>query len=562
MADLYVSTTGSDSNSGTAGSPFKTILKASQAAGAGTTVHVASGTYSGGFQTNASGTADAPIRYVSDVKWGAKIVPPSSGGDYEAWDNRGSNVVIDGFEIDGSVAGGGKPWLFGLYTAGSNSVVQNMKVHDIATTSAAMSVANTGQGGAGIMADGWAGGTNMKVIGNEVYDIGPAGQSSSLVHGVYMSTTGEVKNNLIHQVVGDGITTWHDATNLTIMNNTVFQANGAGIMIGGGGQYHGTPSHDYTKVANNIIYDNAKGIEEYGTLGTHNTYSNNLVYGNDSNLLMKNGKAASTISADPKFMNYDSDGGGNYHLSAGSPAVNAGTSSGAPTVDLDGNARQGAVDVGAYEYGSTSATTPPVTTTPVSTSGAAKIVVNAHGVAAGGKNAHFNLLVDGKKIGEATVGTSAKDFAFTADVSADQAHKVQIQYDNDAVVKGQDRTLIVDKVTINGSSVAPTASTVTYDKGALDGKDVAAGQTHMWWNGTLVVNANKSLFAGTAAAKAASLSVESGDLDVYQHVVTQGTDSASSFTDPVALADHAAGAADLHGLAAMHWVDPLHLDAA
>jgi len=62
--DLYVSTTGSDSNSGTQSSPFKTILAASLAAQAGTTVHVAAGTYYGGFETTASGTAAAPIHYV------------------------------------------------------------------------------------------------------------------------------------------------------------------------------------------------------------------------------------------------------------------------------------------------------------------------------------------------------------------------------------------------------------------------------------------------------------------------------------------------------------------
>ncbi|MBB3267268.1 parallel beta-helix repeat protein [Azospirillum sp. OGB3] len=122
-------------------------------------------------------------------------------------------------------------------------------------------------------------------------------------------------------------------------------------------------------------------------------------------------------------------------------------------------------------------------------------VVNAQGIAAGGTNAHFNLLVDGKKVGEGTVGTAAKDYSFTANVAPDQAHKVQIQYDNDAVVNGQDRSLIVNKVTINGKSVAATDSIVTYDKGALDGKDVVKGQSGLWWNGTLVVDADKSFFA-------------------------------------------------------------------
>ncbi|UUZ49386.1 hypothetical protein LP420_03220 [Massilia sp. B-10] len=45
------------------------------------TVRVLPGTYSGGFQTIASGTADARIRYVSEVKRGAKIVPASQLDD-------------------------------------------------------------------------------------------------------------------------------------------------------------------------------------------------------------------------------------------------------------------------------------------------------------------------------------------------------------------------------------------------------------------------------------------------------------------------------------------------
>src|SRR5262250_1844470 len=88
--DLYVSMNGSDSNSGSAAAPFRTILKASQVATPGTTVHVAPGTYAGGFKTTTSGTESAPIHYLSDTKWGAVIVPPTNSSTDIAWDNRGS----------------------------------------------------------------------------------------------------------------------------------------------------------------------------------------------------------------------------------------------------------------------------------------------------------------------------------------------------------------------------------------------------------------------------------------------------------------------------------------
>ncbi|CAO3450172.1 hypothetical protein [Azospirillum argentinense] len=144
----------------------------------------------------------------------------------------------------------------------------------------------------------------------------------------------------------------------------------------------------------------------------------------------------------------------------------------------------------------TNPTTP--TTPPAPGAGTTQVVLNLQGNEAGGTNAHFNLLIDGKKVGEGVAGTTAKDYVFSINASADQAHKVQIQYDNDATVNGQDRNLLVNKITINGKSVLPTDSIVTYDKGALDGKDVIAGQSGMWWNGTLVVDADKSFFPGSS----------------------------------------------------------------
>ncbi|HYG87338.1 MAG TPA: carbohydrate-binding domain-containing protein [Azospirillum sp.] len=538
MADLYVSTSGSDSNAGTKDSPFRTIQKASTEASAGTTVHVAPGTYEGGFQTTASGSADAPIRYVSDVKWGAKIVGDSGSG-HEAWDNRGSNVVIDGFEVDGS----GSSWQFGIYTGGSNSVVQNSKVHDLLQSSDVMDQASDGSGGAGIMGDGWSGGTNIKVLNNEVFNIGPSDESSSLVHGVYMSTSGEVQNNVIGNVVGDGITTWHDATDLEILNNTVFEARGAGIMIGSGDHYNSSAPNDNTRVANNIVYNNATGIQEYGEVGSNNSYTNNLVSGNGSDWSLQNGSDTGTVSADPEFVDYVATGGGDYRLASGSPAIDAGTSSGAPSTDASGANRVGAVDIGAYEYGGTSAQPP--APTPTSGTEATEVVVNAAGTAADGVNAHFKVLIDGKQIGEGTAGTTAKDFTFSGNVTADAAHTVQVQYDNDAVIDGEDRNLTVNTITINGKEVLPTASNVSYDKFALNDQEVIDGQSAMKWNGTLIVNADEDYFPGaTAGAAPASAAAQQ---DVYQHLVSQHLDAASTQADDLGALGHAVDTAGVVG---------------
>jgi len=148
---------------------------------------------------------------------------------------------------------------------------------------------------------------------------------------------------------------------------------------------------------------------------------------------------------------------------------------------------------------------------------ASTIVVNAQGTPAGGVNAHFKLLVDGVTIGEGTAATTAKDFAFTTSAATGLGHTVQVQYDNDAVINGQDRSLIVNTLTINGHAVAPTDGIVTYDKGALDGRDVVAGQSGLWWNGTLVVRADESWFPAAADAAVAAHAPSAADLAFAPH---------------------------------------------
>ena len=165
-----------------------------------------------------------------------------------------------------------------------------------------------------------------------------------------------------------------------------------------------------------------------------------------------------------------------------------------------------------------------------STAGSSTVVINAHGTPAGGQNAHFTVLADGQEIGEGTAGTEAKDFTFKADLTADQAHKIQVRYDNDGVVNGVDRNLHIGSVTINGHEYAMTDSAVSYDKGALDGKDVVKGQSDLWWNGTLSVNAEKSLFASGGSDSSGS--------------GTSGSDSGSTAPTPPTTPSTGTGSSD------------------
>jgi hypothetical protein len=124
-----------------------------------------------------------------------------------------------------------------------------------------------------------------------------------------------------------------------------------GIVIGQGdsGSTSAGTSNNY--VANNIVYANGYGITEMGKVGTNNRYANNLVYNTGRAWLVK-GTITGTVSADPKFVKYAVNGTGDYRLQGTSPAVNKGTSTKAPKVDILGVARPrgAAVDIGAYEY--------------------------------------------------------------------------------------------------------------------------------------------------------------------------------------------------------------------
>jgi len=181
---LYVATTGSDSNTGTQAKPFKTITKAAAAAKASTTVHVAAGTYNGNVSTKTSGTASGKIRFVSDTKWGAKIV---GTGSEAMWTNNGNYVEINGFDISG-------PGRLGVLNYASNTLVANNHIHNLT-----LSGGCTGDGGAGVVNATYSS-ANGDMIGNVVHDIGKPGACNG-VQGLYSSNTGgKIMNNIVYRV--------------------------------------------------------------------------------------------------------------------------------------------------------------------------------------------------------------------------------------------------------------------------------------------------------------------------------------------------------------------------
>jgi hypothetical protein len=346
--NYYVSPTGSDTAAGTKAAPFKTLARAAKAAvKASTTVWVAPGTYAGGIKTTASGTSAARIYFVSTTKWGAKIVPPASSSNNNAWDNRGNYVSIIGFDVDGTNSGSGTKWTHGIYTGGSYGMIQDNHIHHVAR-----SVACTSAGGSAIGVDSYYHGVKSDIVGNVVNDIGPAG--CTYVQGIYVSTSGTIKNNLVYRVGAVGIHLWHDATDVVITNNTVTASN-FGMVVGGGDFYYTSAGANNVYVANNIIYDNKYGISEQGTTGKNNKYVNNQVFQNPSyNISLRNGLVATgTVSSNPLFKAYSRTAAApDFHLSSSSPAIGRGIATNAYPTDLDGKPRNASTgyDIGAYQH--------------------------------------------------------------------------------------------------------------------------------------------------------------------------------------------------------------------
>jgi len=341
---LYVAPDGDDANPGTRHAPLRTIGAAAQAAGPGTTVRVAPGLYPENVKSAASGSAAAPIRFISSVKWGARIF---GDGSEAVWENRGQHVEIAGFDLSGS----GR---IGILNHGTRVRMANNHVHDLA-----LSGGCTGNGGGGIVNANYKA-SDGEISGNLVHDIGTPGTCTG-VHGIYLANLrGRIVNNIVYRASAWGIHLWHAADQVLIANNTVI-ANGTdkiggGILVGTGDSPGGVVLSQ-TRVVNNIVAFNPHAsIRQYcdpgqACIGSGNVVANNVVYGNGIGIEMRVGKASGTILDDPLFVDFRPDGKGDYRLRRSSPALKRGLAAGAPGIDIDGRRRPrtASVDIGAYQ---------------------------------------------------------------------------------------------------------------------------------------------------------------------------------------------------------------------
>ncbi len=382
---------GSDSNDGSQARPWKTIQHAASTlalGSGGTVVHVAPGTYSSPITISKSGTASARIVFVSDTKWGAKIVNNN-------WQVLGSYIDVNGFDTTNPGDGG-----YAFNVRGSNDRIVNNYMHDFNVNGCGQYGVITPGG-----SDNWFIGNIIRHAGN--YAVGA--NHCVTLHGIYSGGVRHIiQNNIISGITGWAIKS-DCMTTTVISNNTVFN-NGGGMdfsEVNDAGFCH---IWDYNTVSNNIVVNNGAdapnggrfGLNFYHVTGTHNLVTNNLIYGNlPTNYAHHdvactggtpisgsdaNGTAGGCPSSNPKsdsgasvtFTNFQSDtntapasnySADNYQIKAGSNAIQNGSTNCAaspgvnpciPDQDFLGVARlsRSTLDIGAYEQGAVAAGVP------------------------------------------------------------------------------------------------------------------------------------------------------------------------------------------------------------
>lgn len=138
----------------------------------------------------------------------------------------------------------------------------------------------------------------------------------------------------------------HPMKNITIANNTFYN---------NGGEWGGciavdNPEAKDVKIRNNICSQNRSFEISVVPAAVKNTAAaNNLIYEYKSDAEDNEVRGEYSVEADPMFVDA---GGGDFHLRAGSPAIDKGYYISAPSIDFDGRVRPqgGGYDIGAFEY--------------------------------------------------------------------------------------------------------------------------------------------------------------------------------------------------------------------
>lgn len=426
----FVAPSGSDTAAGSSAAPWKTLQKAANAVAAGDQVVVRAGTYAG-FNLTTDGTAAARITFSADA--GVTINAPNPSGPHAGKDGinvEGADyVTIEGFNISGMSRAGirvvtntdavvrnntcDSNGTWGILTGFAQNVVIENNVTSRSGTQHGIYVSNSadnpvvrgnvvfGNYGCGIHmnSDASQGGdgviTGALIEGNTIYDNGRGGGSAINMDGVSGSV---VRNNLIYGNHSTGIALYqidgtHGARDNVIVNNTVRVASDGrwALLIAN--------ASTGNRVFNNILlndgsYRGSMSVSpdsQSGLVSDYNVVMDRFTLDDGTTRLTlaqwraQTGDDAHSVvaSAGALFV-----GGTDYHLVAGSPAVDVGVGTlggaSAPTADLGGAARPSGAgfDAGSFELFQGSANPPTANGDSYRTGQGRQLVVPAPGVLA------------------------------------------------------------------------------------------------------------------------------------------------------------------------------------
>jgi hypothetical protein len=174
------------------------------------------------------------------------------------------------------------------------------------------------------------------------------GTHENLDHGVYFGHGGSglVAANVFENNLAYGVHLGPDAHGVLVTQNTVVGNGRSGIIVAG--YDHETSSANL--IVNNVVaFNDEFGIRTYWEEdeGADNAARNNLVYGNGKGATYGARLAVSgNVTTNPRFVSPR-----NYHLGAGSPAIDRADTGYTTRFDRDGRRRpRGArPDLGAFE---------------------------------------------------------------------------------------------------------------------------------------------------------------------------------------------------------------------
>lgn len=388
MTAYYVSTTGKNSNSGTAAKPLKSIQEAVDRATAGDEILIKAGTYSPVRIKNKNATKSNPIAIVAAPGDEGKVVISSGAYDRGAGISieNSSNIIVEDLKVTKS--------LFGIYLKESKNItIRDNKVYDIGQEAIHVSknssyvdiidntITDTGNR-FGRYAEGIYLGTGSKsgdrtnqieIRGNDIsntmseaIDIKPYVSNvvveNNLIHDIKTGTSGALVIGLKQGYSGGNFTNadnvivrnnqfwnistsspWNDGNAIrarsaaTIYNNAIWNYQHRGIFI------DRAPSDNQIEIYHNTVY-RADGSGTKGDIVVSKTSAdvklqNNIGYSSGNNM-----SGSDELFVAPK--QHD------FRLRSGAAAVDAGIAITAVKTDLDGYTRVWgkAPDLGAYEY--------------------------------------------------------------------------------------------------------------------------------------------------------------------------------------------------------------------